>query len=356
MATRPTVEVSFRQLATTLIERSERGTAILLLKKDEAEGFDTLVFKTVADVTKDAETRLGDENVKAVKAALSFAPYEVVAIVGAGESFADFAPHIKAARRTGWIASPAEGIQSDLASFIKSEEKSGGTFKAVGTEAKQDCKQYVYFNQKGTDETGSEVTALDYLPSLVGILAGCNVEKGCTNYVCRDLASIEEVEDIDAAIKAGQLVLTNDHAGVKIVTGINSLTTYDGSTATEDMSYIETVEAMNLIADDIRDEFVNTYQGKYRNSRTNQLLFIGAVNQYFDALAAEDILDGEYDNRASVDVEAQRAAWIGSGKAEAVDWDEETVKRMTYKRSVFVAADIKVLGCMENLKFVVTLQ
>lgn len=31
MATRPTIDISFKQLATTLIQRSERGTAILLL-------------------------------------------------------------------------------------------------------------------------------------------------------------------------------------------------------------------------------------------------------------------------------------------------------------------------------------
>lgn len=31
MATRPTIEINFKQLATTLIKCSERGTAILLL-------------------------------------------------------------------------------------------------------------------------------------------------------------------------------------------------------------------------------------------------------------------------------------------------------------------------------------
>ena len=30
------------------------------------------------------------------------------------------------------------------------------------------------------------------------------------------------------------------------------------------MKYIETVEAMDLIADDIRDEFKNNYVGKYK--------------------------------------------------------------------------------------------
>lgn len=43
------------------------------------------------------------------------------------------------------------------------------------------------------------------------------------------------------------------------------------------------------------------------------------------------------------------------GKAEAADWDDDKVKRMAFKRSVFLASNIKVLGSMENLKFTVTL-
>ena len=52
MATKPTIEINFKQLATTAIERSERGTAILLLNDNtEAEGDVTVkVYKTVSDI------------------------------------------------------------------------------------------------------------------------------------------------------------------------------------------------------------------------------------------------------------------------------------------------------------------
>ncbi|MDO4301924.1 MAG: phage tail sheath C-terminal domain-containing protein [Clostridia bacterium] len=235
-------------------------------------------------------------------------------------------------------------------------EIQGKTYKAVGTIANKDCKHYVYFNQNGIDLNGEAINAVKYLPSLLGIVASCNVTKGCTNFLCSDLSEVTEVEDIDTAVSNGQLVLTNDIGGVRIVTGINSLVTLNGNTATEDMQYIETVEAMDLIRDDIRTVFKNTYQGRFKNKYKYQLLFIGAVNQYYSQLAAEDILDDEFANKADIDVTEQRSAWLGTGKSEAADWDDDKVKRMAFKRSVFLASNIKVLNCMENLKFTVTLE
>ena len=192
--------------------------------------------------------------------------------------------------------------------------------------------------------------AVDYLPNLLGIIASCNVTKGCTNFLCSDLSNVDEVEDIDLSVSEGQLVLTNDIGGVRIVTGINSLTSLNGNTNTEDMQYIETVEA------DIRIVFKTTYQGKFRNKYKYQMLFIGAVNQYYSQLANEDILDDEFDNKAEIDVTEQRSAWLGTGKSEAADWDDDKVRRMAFKRSLFIASNIKVLGSMENLKFTVTLE
>lgn len=487
MATRPTIEISFKQLATTLIQRSERGTAILLLNDSTAGAVTTKVYKTVADIDESLYTA---ENLAYIKACMAYAPYEVVVISADSSSFSTFAPEILKARSTGWIAVAGTGdeetvitksydpgksinelgvlysgtslwgneeavtvehngvtytsalkvqneceitfelpkngtitfvtykqgtsdtqliidgmvvtvdgeknqdgsltsitsltldagihtitrgasdlmifgivfeytesqLQSDLAVWIKAQENMGRTYKAIGTAAGKDCKHYVYFNQTCYDNDGNELSATEYLPNLLGIIASCNVTKGCTNFLCTDLSRVDEVEDIDAAIAAGQFVLTNDVGGVRIVTGINSLTTLNGNTATEDMQYIETVEAMDLIRDDIRDVFKTTYQGKFKNKYKYQMLFIGAVNQYYSQLANEDILDDEFDNKAEIDATEQRSAWLGTGKTEAADWDDDEVRRMSFKRSLFLASNIKILNCMENLKFTVTLE
>ena len=97
---------------------------------------------------------------------------------------------------------------------------------------------------------------------------------------------------------------------------------------------------------------------KYRNSKANQMLFISAVNYYFDTLAAAAsnyVLNPDHDNKAGIDVTAQRNAWIGSGKAEAADWDDATVMATPFKRMVYLAGDVQILGCMGGLEFAVTL-
>ena len=130
---------------------------------------------------------------------------------------------------------------------------------------------------------------MQYLPSLIGIFAVCNVVRGCTNYLCSNLRAVQEVADNDAALGAGKFILFNDEDGaVRIGQGINSMTTTDGKTRTEDMQFIETVEAMDMMRDDITSTFRSTYLGNYRNSRDNQMAFIGALNSsYFAQLERE---------------------------------------------------------------------
>ena len=178
---------------------------------------------------------------------------------------------------------------------------------------------------------------------------------------------MQEVADNDAALGAGKFLLFNDEDGaVRIGQGINSMTTTDGKMRTEDMQFIETVEAMDMMRDDITSTFRSTYLGNYRNSRDNQMAFIGALNaSYFAQLESENILDpdykseddenGEHGNRAYIDVDAQRAAWVASGKSEAADWDEDTVKANPFKRTVYLGARVKILGSMTDLIMPITM-
>lgn len=320
----------------------------------KGRGLSTQIYKSVTDIDEDMYS---DANLKYIKNCLNYAPYEVVVISGDIKPYkvADYTKALMNIRSTGWIASPETNFQADLASWVKSQEKEGNTYKAVGIVSGKDCKQYVYFNQTNTDSDGNKLSAVEYLPSLVGIIASCNINRGCTNFECTDLNDVADVADVGTAVGNGQLVLANDIGGVKIVAGINSLVTLNGNTATEDMQYIETIEAMHLIKDDIKNVFKNTYQGKFKNKYNYQMLLIGAINQYLSSLEDEDILDNEFDNIAEIDVDAQRKAWIGAGKSEAEEWSENKVKTMAYKRTVFVKGNIKILNCMENLKFTITL-
>lgn len=363
MAKVPEILVTFLQRAGSLIERSQRGIAALIIRDDTDESFHIKKYTSIPEADADAALYTAD-NLRQIKDVLLSAPYLTYVVrIGTEGALNDALTLISKNIKTCWVgvsAAKPEDAEA-LVSWIKAQEQRQIYYRGIVYNASApDNKHVVNFcTEKVTfaDDRG-EKEGKDYIASLLGILASCNIKRGSTNFRCANLVSVQETADNAEAVKAGKFILYNaDVDEVRIVSGCNSLTTTNGTTLTEDMQYIETVEAMDLIADDIRMTFRETYLGNYRNNLDNQMLFIAAVNAYFRELAqpGTDVLDREYSNIAAVDIEQQRSAWLGTGKSEAAEWDADKVRKMTFKRSVFIAADIKILGSMENLHFVVNM-
>lgn len=383
--TMPKIEVTFQQQAGSLMERSERGYAILIVKDNTNPSWD---YREYTDLTaleehKDDYTAA---NYAAITDILSFAPYRVfvfridaeentidafsdseseeeIETPPAGKTLSDALALVTKKVKTGWVtvADMTTADATALSGWIQAQEKLYKSYKAVVYQptVAPDSMRVVNFGNESvtfTDERGKQ-SGTAYLPSLIGIFAVCNVTRGCTNYHCSNLSTVEEVSDNTAALKDGKFILVLDDDGkVRVAQGNNSMTTTNGKTRTEDMQYIETVEAMDLIRDDIVKTFRETYLGNYRNTLDNQMLFISSLNfSYFQKLAQQGILDPNYTNVASIDASAQRLAWQASGKTEAADWDDAKVKATPFKRSVYLKADIKIAGSMTDLLFAITM-
>ena len=361
--TMPKVDVTFSQRAASLFERSQRGIAVLIVR-DATESVTTTFYTFASQAEADKKSAdFTATNMQYIDDIFALKqPYKVcVVTLGSSGTVADATEIIEKNVKTGWVTI-ADGSTTDftaLVSWIGTCESNDKTYKAIvhGISTAPDKRHVVDFvNTKVTfADSRGEKTGPAYLPSLLGLLAGANVTSGVTYEPCGNLVSCVPVDDNDTAVSSGKFILVSDVNGVYVGLGVNSLTTTNGKTLTEDMKYIETVEAMDLIADDIRDEFRQNYIGKYRNSLDNQMLLIAAIRGYFADLADEGILDTEYENTVEIDVESQRAAWIASGKSEAVDWDDAKVRQMAFKRTVYLKADIKILGSMENLEFEISM-
>jgi hypothetical protein len=360
MITLPNIEIIFKQLAGTLIARSARGIAILIVKDDTDESFNYKEYKSIVGLEEDS-AKYTAANLQYIKDIFNFALNKVVVVrIDTDGTMAAALTLIESNIKTGWITI-AGGVTADfdaLASWIKSKELERKTYKAVTYKtAVTDCKHIVNFSNDSVtfvDSRGT-TTGEKYCPSLIGILASCNVNRGTTHYKCTNLSRVVEVADNEVAVGAGKFILINDVDTVKIALGINSMTTIDGITNTEDMKFIDIVEVMDLVQDDISSVFKDEYIGNYKNNYDNQILLISAINTYFKQLAEDYILDNNYINKSDVNIEAQRAAWVGVGKSEAETWTDTQVKNNAFKRSVFLAGDIKILGAMENLKFNISL-
>lgn len=353
--TMPSIDIIFKKLASTAISRSQRGYAILIVRDDTNKTFDYKEYSKLSEVTAAEYT---STNYQYIEDVFTFAPFKVcvVRIDTTVDTIADALAIVEGNVKTGWVTL-ADGTADDwtaLVTWTKAKEAAKKYYKSVVYKATTpDCRHIVnLYNDTITfNDARGTTTADKYCPSLVGILAACNISRAVTNYVCSNLSKCVEVADNEAAVGAGKFILINDVDEVKIGLGINSMTTTNDTTLTEDMKYIDIVEAMDLIYDDIITTF-KEYQGAYKNKYDNQVLFISAVNSYLTALENESVLDPDYSNAVAVDVDSQRAAWVTYGKAEAAAWSDQEVKAAPYKRSVFLAGDIKILGAMENLQLV----
>lgn len=356
----PVIDIVFQQKAVSAIDRSERGIACVIIQDDTAVESVEL-YRYLSDIPSD---RYDSENYDAIKKCFLTEVNRVYVVAVGLTGDLNTAINLIEGLRYNYVCTTVEAWQQDLVSFVinKNAKSNGKKYVGVVCDATVADSQYIINVKNSTvhDATsGATLSTAQYLPRLCALLANLPMDRSCTYYELEDIDAVDESfitvdNDLDKWINDGYLVLFKDEDVIKIARGVNSLTTFT-DTNTEDMRKIIIMESLNLILEDIYTTFKEAYVGKYKNSYDNQCLFISAVNSYFRQLAREDILDPSYDNICYVDVEAQREAWLSIGKTEAADWKEQEVKNMTFKSTIFLGGQIKVLDAIEDLRFTITM-
>lgn len=357
----PVIEINFKQKAGSIIERSSRGIACVIVRDDTNS---TAGYKRYKYETDIKTTDYSADNLAAIKRCFLVAVNEVIVINVPTEAEFSDAAAILTMLKYNYVCACEVADQQPLANYIrtKNSNSKGKKYIAVVNGITTADSMYI-INVKNAKvtlaDTGEIVPMVKYLPRLVSLLANLPMNRSCTYYTLTDLVDCEDVETaektLDMLINEGWLCLFNDDGDIRIARGVNSLVTIT-STETEDMQKIIIVESMNMIREDIYGEYKNNYVGKYKNHYDNQCLFISAVNGYFRQLQLAEILDPEYDNHSTIDVESQRQAWLDIGRTDAADWNADKVKKMTFKSYVFLQGDIKILDATEDLKFDIGMQ
>jgi len=336
----PSITITFSKLAATAVSRSERGIVCLVVRGGDAITVDKYRYLADVETTAPGYDFIAD-------AFLATPNFVYVVTAPTDASFADIRAELDGIG-FNWLACDDTTITSDIVSYIKSRNlaSKGKKVKAVvynATPVPND-QHIVNFTTASLKKAGADeaVDGDTYTARIAGILAALPFTRSCTYYKLDDLAWVEEPSDVDAAINAGKLVLINNYGEPMIARGVNSLTTLS-SGVTSEFQKITIVEAMDMILEDIYSTFRDSYIGKFKNKVDNQYLFIAAVNGYFSQLTKEDVLDPSFENIAEIDVDTQRASWLAEGKSEAADWDETTVKNMTFKSNIYLKGSIKIL-------------
>lgn len=374
MAERPKVEIVFKQMASTLVQRSGEFPVVLLMTRyDGTEGteksltsmweeLDYLSDISVSQLTNKTSDPEGVYN--ALRFCFANNPKKVIL---SNYKWSETWERLKSKNLTNCIVSKIDtgaDSTSDLAVNITSaaeNENCGCSFVVKSGNVDQPILRNIHYMEIGGyveyyDTEGKELTDYETNALYAGAIAACGVDRSLTNYTLPLISSVKiGTGAVGVDFTAKGLISAEMMAGKpRVISGIN--TAEISGDITEDMQHIEVVQTMDTIRKDITDTFVEYYRGAYKNNYDRQLLFIAAVNGYFNDLAQEEVLDPEFENVCEIDVAEQRQAWIDYGKSEAEDWSDDKVKQMSFGRRVILMADIKICQSMEDLYMYITLE
>ena len=351
----PDINLIFKGLAASAIQRSERGIVACILKDDTEGGQRLATYESIIDIDFEnwSETNYGF-----LKLVFEGGPVRVIALREKTAS-ANLSAALKELMYLRWnyLCYPeiSDEDKTTLAAWIKEmRDESKKTFKAVLAQSASDHEGIINLTTEGIRSTitGKTHTAKEYCARIAGVLAGLSLARSSTYYVLSDVAAASCPTDPDDRINSGELVIVYDGEKYLIGRGVNSLTTFT-SEKTEDVRKIKIVEGMDLYRDDIRTTFTESYVGKYINDYDNKQMFVAAINTYHTGLMG-NVLDAGYSNVASVDAQAQKQ-YLQEKGVDVSQMTETGILTANAGSKVFIAADVKFVDAMEDLQMTVNM-
>lgn len=346
------ITVAFKQRVANLIKIGSKGAVLVVLKNTDlanvGEGETALPYRVTT--YKSAVFDLPDQPDLETKIKQIFnGGCSKVIVLEYAETFAKVSKVITNQLSWNWIIGLESGDQSTIASLCKELKKFGLVYNQ-----KADSIYVASVNNPsatladGAKINGtSEITGLDLLPIVVGVIAGCPYTSSISYKIFTELESITMPDKIEY----GQITLYQEEEGIRVASPVNTLTTTNDE-YTEDMKSIAIVEGMKRVEEDMVYSFRTGYKGKYKNDYDHQNLFMAAAQYYLTQLEELGIFDPYYDNTIDINVEKQRALWKAQGK-DADSWSDQTVRETTYKNMFYPLLNVKFLDALEGMEMTV---
>ena len=352
----PEILIEFKTKAETAVRRSENGiVAVILLDNTDTE-ITGCTYNYEKDIDK---TKWSVKNLDYLNLIFKGSPKRVIVErIATDEDYEKALSRLKN-KSWNWLTIPeinSEKVQN-ISDWIIAQRSAKKTFKAVLA-----CSAAgVNANHEGVVDFATETIKVgaktysshEYCARIAGLLAGLPMTESATYKALPEIDSITESLTPDLDIDKGQLILINDGEKIKVARGINSLHVISED-KTEDMKKIKIIEAIDLMRDDIKSTFEENYIG-INNSYDNKIMFVAAVNQYFDSLARQGILYDEAENIADIDVNAQRE-WLAQKYNDVSEYSDEQIRRAKTGSYIFVTANVTFSDAIEDLRFSINMQ
>lgn len=350
----PEILISFKQKASTAVQKAGRGMVAILLEDDTQEQFLTPYLREKEVSNEDWEP----ESLNALKLAFKGGPRRVLAVrLLKKAGTADLEGTLKElfSLNIDYLAYPGytEGQKETVKNFLKEARAEGKKVKAVLPGCEADCEFIINFatpevTVRWEDKEETETySGAQYCCRIAGILAGLPLTRSSTYYELEELVDARLEADACAAIDAGKMIIVFDGEKYKIGRGITSLTTVSEEKP-EDFKKIKIVEGMDVILHDIYRTFEENYVGKVTNSYDNKQLFIGAVNDYFRQMQGT-VLDAGAENYVEVSAELNRD-YLEKNGINTTEMTEQELKEANTDAWMFLTGSCKFLDAVEDMK------
>ncbi len=336
------IVVIFKQIAATTLAVGQKGRILLLYKNENLENdFNLQTFKSAVFSLTDTTLE------KYVKLIFRGKPKKVMVleyktdVASVSNKLADLKNEFD------WIASADEDAQGDVKTWAIENKRFAMVYN-IQADSRFICsscnKSAVMIDDNGNNV---DLNAYELMLLLAGLAVGCPYDMSITYKVFTELKSVEAPD----TYKQGQLVLYAEEEGIRLANGDTTLQTTNENNP-EDAKSLTISECMYRVENDIVKGFRTGYKGRFKNKYDNQCLFFCAVKHgLFTEYERMGILDPNYDNRVTVNIERQRKLWLAKGKTEAENWTDDEVCKNTYKKGIFAKANVKFLDAMEEMEF-----
>lgn len=348
----PNIEIIFKSVGATAIQRGERGIVALILK-DKVPSTNPIVMSSAADIPTTGLTADNLAEITRTWKGYINPPEKVIAYVIATDA-TDYAAaqNYLETIKFDYLAVPpiAAAETTAFASWVKScRDSKSLKFKAVLPNTAGDHEGIINFATDNIVVGTNTFTAAQYCSRIAGMLAGTPL------YMAATFAPLAEVDDVphhtkaefDTMIDGGALVLYNDGEKVKIARAVNSLTTLTGDKGS-DFQKIKIVDILDQIYSDITKTANDSYIGKYANNYDNKVLLITAINAYLTSLVNSKLLDANEKNSIGIDSAANKA-YLQEKSIDTSAMKDQELKEANTGSKVFLTGNIKPLDAMEDI-------
>lgn len=347
----PEIKIVFESQGLSAIQRSERGIVLLLLKGETENEQGSYKFSTILDMKETIQ--FSKKNAELIRLAFEGTPNKMLIEVVGEKNPLDVVLKKYELVKFNYYAAPnleAEDVKKVMGWHDKVAINSDKTIKFVGFNLVNANHETIInwstsaITYDGTEYTGQEFTAL-----VASQLAGLPLNRSLTYFKWPKIseASLDFIDNQDAAVDQGKLFLTYDGENYKVARAVNSLTD-GGDKKGDDFKKIKIVEAMHLIKDDIRDTFDKYYVGKVPNTYDNKQQFIAMINRVYFAELKGSVLENNDRNKVDININANLKYAIERG-AEVDYMTTQQIKEFNTGSKVFLEGNVSLIDAMEDL-------